>query len=127
MNTVNPNKTHRITLRLSEQEFEKLQLNWRKSSDLHLSSYVRKVLLGKPIKVFMHDRSRDLFMEEAGLLRRELSALGNNFNQVVRNINAIPAAQLNAFWLNTATSMQKELTNKANNIQQLLEKMWNAW
>lgn len=121
------NKNHRITIRLTEGESEQLKKAWKNSSDLHLSSYIRKVLLDKPIKVFTYDRSRDHFMEEAVLLRRELSALGNNFNQVVRNINALPARELSSFWLKTATSMQKELINKTGNIQQLLEKMWNSW
>lgn len=127
MEQIPNNRNKRITLRLSDNELDKLNESWKNSSDLHLSGYIRKVLLDMPIRVFTHDRSKDHFMEEVGLLRRELSALGNNFNQVVRNINAIPAAELKSFWLKTATSMQKELVNKSNSIQQLLEKMWTLW
>lgn len=121
------NRMHRITLRVTEKELGKIRDGWKKSSDVHLSGYLRKVLLGQPVRVFTYDRSRDHFMEEAGSLRRELSALGNNFNQVVRQINTVHHSASGSFWLKTAASMQKELVNKTNSIQLLLEKMWDSW
>jgi len=40
-----------------------------------MSEYCRKVLLGKPVRVFCRDQSFDAFIEEAIALRKEMQAV----------------------------------------------------
>ena len=54
-----------------------------------LSDYARKILLGKPIVATYRNQSLDDFMTEMFVLRNELNAIGNNFNQVVKRLHIL--------------------------------------
>jgi hypothetical protein len=47
-------------------------------------------LFAKPITYYTRDQSLDDFMSLLQQLLRELNAVGNNFNQAVRKLNAMP-------------------------------------
>jgi len=55
-------------------------------------------------------------MEEMKLLRRELSAIGNNFNQVVKKLNSTKVPPEVNFWMDMAALLQKQLLEKNSSI-----------
>ena len=127
MEAHNPNRIHRINFRLTEVEHQKLLTSWQKSSDHKLSDYGRKLLLGKPVTFFIRDRSLDLFTSEMAKLRKELKAIGNNFNQVVRRINGLKELPKYEFWLQDAKRKQETLLEITKDIQQQINKNASIW
>lgn len=118
----------RICIRLTQKEYEQLKRQQNQTSDQKLSEFSRKMLLGKPVRIFTRNRSLDLFMEEMILLRKELNFLGNNFNQVVRKINSLQKPEELNLWLPVSQKLQEKLLEKTETIKtrinQIAEKWW---
>jgi hypothetical protein len=79
-------RTHRINIRLSQQELEKALRYYANSTCRSLSEYARKLLLQQPIKVFFRNdpfqeiRDRLLpFIEEAEKTVGEIASLDPQF------------------------------------------------
>ena len=75
-----------VTVRLNETERKRLDKLHKKTTCNSLGEYVRSVLLKEPIIVRFRNQSADDFLEEILLLRKELNAIGNNFNQLVHKL-----------------------------------------
>ncbi|RVT98501.1 plasmid mobilization relaxosome protein MobC [Mucilaginibacter limnophilus] len=82
------NRSKWLKIRLKPSEEEALSKLFKKTTFQNLSEYGRAMILGKPVTVLIRDKAMDDMLEELLVLRRELSAIGNNLNQAVRNINA---------------------------------------
>jgi hypothetical protein len=80
------NRSRLLQVRLTAKELEKIHTNFSQSACRKLSDYIRKVLLDKPITVNQRNQSPDDFMAELIVLRNELNAIGNNFNQAVKRL-----------------------------------------
>lgn len=117
----------RICIRLTSKEYEQLKLRQEQTIDRKLSDFARKMLLGKPIRVFTRNRSLDLFMEEMIQLRKELNFIGNNFNQVVRKINAVQMAGELSLWLPVSKKLQEQLLKKTAVIKDKITQMGKRW
>ncbi|MCF3109629.1 hypothetical protein LL912_12685 [Niabella sp. CC-SYL272] len=120
-------RSYRINLRLTEAEFKKLAAAVNQTLHKSLSSYARKLLLGKPVTILTRDESKDKAIYELSLIRAELSAVANNFNQVVKRIHRLDLAGNKNYWLVTCTRLQKELLEKIDSIQQHISKMSKQW
>jgi len=83
------NRDKWLHLRLSAAEYQKLNIGFKNSTKRKLSQYARSILLNKPITVYTRNRSYDDFVSEMILLRSELKAIGNNFNQAVKKLHAM--------------------------------------
>lgn len=117
----------RICIRLTVKEYEQLRNDQQNTPDRKLSDFARKKLLGKPVRVFTRNRSLDLLMEELVLLRKELNHIGNNFNQVVRKINAVQMPGELSFWLSVSKKLQEQLLEKTNGIQEKIIQISTPW
>ena len=73
----------RISIRLTEQEHQYLKRQ-TEASGLKIEPLIRSLIMGLDIRPRPPD-------EYAGILR-ELSAIGNNLNQIARNVNASRSA-----------------------------------
>ena len=69
----------------------------------------------------------DGLIDELSLLRKELNALGNNFNQVVKKVNATAGKKEFAFWVKQATINQQILLEKIEAIRGVTEKFASQW
>ena len=76
-------------IRLSEEERQKLNDFFSRSTCNSMSEYARKVLLAEPVKIFYRNQSIDEFVEEIIGLKNELSAIGKNFNQAVHRLHML--------------------------------------
>ena len=54
-----------------------------------LSEYARNVLLQKPVIIKFRNQSADDFLDEMILLKNELNAIGNNYNQSVKRLHTL--------------------------------------
>ncbi|MDN5286621.1 MAG: hypothetical protein JWR38_2895 [Mucilaginibacter sp.] len=116
-----------LNLRLNDEEFELFKRQHKKSVFRKMSDYGRAVLLGKPVTILYRDKSMDEVLEELILLRRELNAIGNNLNQVVKQINSahgFPDARL---WMNLLTVINGKLEPSIRQIKEQMNKYADLW
>ncbi len=80
--------TKRITIRLKAAEFTQLEAQFKRTTCRKFSEYLRQAMLAKPITITYRNQSADAFLTEMIGLKNELSAIGKNFNQMVRKLHA---------------------------------------
>src|ERR1051325_4458904 len=99
MSNTKKNLSKWLHIRLKEEDYNKINSKFSKSTCRKLSEYARRVLLDKVITVNQRNHSLDDFMTEMIKLRNELNAIGNNLNQSVKKLHTL--SQLPEFksWL----------------------------
>ena len=78
-----------ISFRVKQAEYNIIHGYFSKTTCRKLSEYVRNVLLQKPVNINYRNQSADEFLQEMLQLKKELNALGNNYNQAVRKLHTI--------------------------------------
>ena len=74
---------------MNDQELESLTTLFKTTTERALSNYLRKVVLQKPVTVKYRNESADEFLKEMLQLKKELNAIGNNFNQAVHKLHIL--------------------------------------
>src|SRR5689334_12957808 len=82
-------RVKKLNVRLNADEKEKLISFYKRTIQSGLSQYAREVLLRQPVIVFYRNQLADDFLEELIRLRKELNAVGNNFNQAVHRLHTL--------------------------------------
>lgn len=127
MERENSNRTRKITLRLTPEEYAKIEHQWKTSTCRKLSDYVRKHLFNNPITTHYRNQSLDDFMEEMVALRNDLSAIGNNVNQVVKKMHTLQQIPELKNWIMSYDFEKKILFNKVDDIQNHMKKITDKW
>ena len=120
MTTPQKTKEHRLNIRLSEQEWNKIQHHASHTTCRNVSDYCRKVLLNKPVKVFYRNQSFDDFEEELVLLLPVLNTYGENFDILVKTFQSLPQ-------LPVIMDLHKTFMATAGDIKELLIKISDTW
>ncbi len=121
------NRIRIIGLRLTADEYIKIEKKWKASTCRKLSDYVRRSIFDKPIVTTYRNSSQDDLMTELTRLRSELNAVGNNFNQVVKKLHTLQ--QINEFksWLIAYEVEKKILANKVDEVRNNVKKILEIW
>ncbi len=121
------NLSRKVTVRFKPDEYNKVNISFKATTKKKLSEYIRYVLLEKPVTVYTRDQSVDQLMSELVLLRNELSAIGSNFNQLVKRLHTASHFQeIKALALQAENDKEKFL-NKANEINLKIGEMSGKW
>jgi hypothetical protein len=120
-------RTRKVTVRFTQTEYEKLDNKFQNSTSSQLSQYVRNVVLDKPVVIKYRNQSLDAFMEEIILLKQELNAIGNNFNQAVKKLHTLKQIPEFRGWLVTNDATQQQLQHHTKLIQQRISQMSDKW
>ena len=121
------NRTKWLHLRLKPQEYQKLYKRFLKSASLKMSDFLRKHLMKKPIINNYRNQSLDEFMQEMIVLRQELNAIGNNFNQAVKKLHTLDQIAEFRQWLTTYELERKILFNKIDEIKKQIQNIAEKW
>src|SRR5690606_12930512 len=121
------NRTMRLILRLKPEEYRKMERRFRKSMFRNMSEYSRAVLLKKPVIFTYRDKSMDDMLEELILLRRELSYIGNNFNQAVYKLNSVMGMPDAKLWQEALTVLRDQLEPSVREIKVKLDEYSEIW
>ena len=127
MGRENSNRTRIIGLRLTPEEYVKIERKWKSSSCRKLSDYARRKLFDKPMVSTYRNQSVDDFMAEMVLLRAELNHIGNNFNQAVKRLNTLNQITEFRSWLIAYEVEKKTLFNKVDEIKKHVQKIAESW
>jgi predicted transglutaminase-like cysteine proteinase len=121
------NKTKWLHLRLSEDERKQLLLQFSKTTCRKLSDYARKILLGKPVVGIHRNQSLDDFMTEMIQLRKELNAVGNNFNQAVKKLHTLDHAGQAEHWVIAYELSKRSVQKSVEHIENVISKIADQW
>lgn len=116
-----------LTIRLNEDEEKKLSKLYSKTTSNSLSEYARDVLLKEPVNVLYRNQSADEFLAEMILLKKELNAIGNNFNQAVHRLHTLDHFQEVKGWAIANEAGQKIFMKKVEEIQEKMNQIYLQW
>ena len=120
-------RTKWLTIRLNEDEENKLQKLYSKTTANSLSEYARDVILKDPVKILYRNQSADDFLAEMILLKKELNAIGNNFNQVVHKLHTLDHIHDIKAWAVLNERSKKNFLKKTDEINEKLQEIYELW
>jgi len=127
MNREKSNLTRKVTVRFKPEEYNKVNVSFKTTTKKKLSEYIRFVLLEKPVTVYTRDQSVDDLMSELVQLRKELSGMGSNFNQLVKRLHTASQFQeIKALALRCENDQEKFI-EKVNEINLKIAEMSDKW
>ncbi|MFD0795488.1 plasmid mobilization relaxosome protein MobC [Mucilaginibacter litoreus] len=127
MEQENTKRSRIIGLRLTTGEYDGLEKEWKKSNCRKLSDYVRRLIFGKPLVSSYRNRSMDELMAELIVLRKELNAIGNNFNQAVHRLHTLDHLPQMQHWLVGFERDKHLLSDQMEAIKIVIKKMGGQW
>ena len=116
-----------IVVRMNKSEFGQLEKFKKESTERSMSNYLRKVSLNKPVLVKYRNQSADDFLKQMLELKKELNAVGNNFNQAVHKLHLLDKIPEFRVWINQYDGLQKVLLNKIQEINLRVNKLYEEW
>jgi glutaminase len=103
-----------LHIRLKEDEYNRIQKKFKQSTERMLSQYSRKVFLNKPITVKQRNQSLDDFMAEMILLRNELNAIANNYDQAVKRLHTLEQLEEIKTWFQINETARQTILKKVS-------------
>lgn len=116
-----------VVVRMNETEFTQLEKLQQKTTTKDVSSYLRKVALQKPIVVKYRNESADDFLLDMLNLKKELNAIGNNFNQAVHKLHILDKIPEFRVWVQQYDGLQKILISKVEEIKLRMNQLYEQW
>ncbi len=116
-----------IVVRMNKTEFGQLEKFKKESTERSMSNYLRKVSLKKPVTVKYRNQSADDFLKQMLELKKELNAVGNNFNQAVHKLHLLDKIPEFRVWINQYDGLQKVLFNKVQEINLRVNQLYQEW
>ena len=116
-----------VVIRMNDAEFEKLRNLRKKSTERNLSSYVREVVLQNPILINYRNQSADDFLKDMLELKKELNAIGNNFNQAVHKLHLLDKIPEFRIWINHYNGLHQSLVRKVEEIKLRMNQVYEEW
>jgi hypothetical protein len=116
-----------LKIRINKEELKQVKKHQQKSAERNLSSYVREVITQKPVLINYRNQSADDFLEEMLGLKKELNAIGNNFNQVVHKLHVLDKIPEFRFWVTHYDDLHRSLISKVDEIKIKIAKLYEEW
>ena len=120
-------RKHFVKTRMNDDELNQVTKWQQKTTEKDISSYLRKVALQKPIIFKYRNQTADEFLREIISLKKELNAIGNNFNQAVHKLHLLDKIPEFRIWVNQYDSLQKSLVGKVEEIKLRMNQMYEQW
>ena len=116
-----------ISFRVKPEEYQKIHGLFSKTTHRKLSEYARNVLLQKPVTIKIRNESADQFLNEMILLKKELNAVGNNYNQAVKKLHTLNNIGQVKWWLNAHEPVHQNFLQLTELIFQKLNEIHRQW
>ena len=116
-----------VVVRMNDDEYSQLQKLHKKTTERHLSNYLRKVVLRQPVFVKYRNQSADDFLRDMLQLKKELNAVGNNYNQAVKRLHLLHTIPEFKSWILSNQTLQQSLLNKMEQINQRIYQLYEQW
>lgn len=120
-------RRHFVKTRMNDEELAMVTKLQKATTEKDISSYLRKVALQKPVTVYYRNQSADEFLKEMLSLKKELSAIGNNFNQAVHKLHLLEKIPEFRAWIIQYESLKKSLVEKVEEIRLRMNQLYEQW
>ena len=114
-------------IRMNNSELEQLKKQKQQSTERSLSNYVRKVALQKPVTIRYRNQSADEFLKQMMELKKELNAVGNNFNQAVHKLHLLNNIPEFRSWIRDYQTLHQAVDQKVQNINSKMIQLYEQW
>lgn len=118
---------HKIFTRVNDETYNKLTSLLSQHPTNDMSYLLRTILTNRPVKVFVHDQSMDLLMEELAALRGEILVIGRNVNQMARLCNASEKEQQRLFFARNGYKEYLRMESKIDRAIELISVLGKKW
>ncbi|MBY0479094.1 MAG: hypothetical protein K2Q24_15710 [Chitinophagaceae bacterium] len=116
-----------VVVRMNEREINQLTKLQEKTTEKDTSAYLRKVALQKPVTVKYRNESADDFLLDMLSLKKELNAIGNNYNQAVHKLHLLDKIPEFRVWVQQYDGLQKVLISKVEEIKLRMNQLYEQW
>lgn len=116
-----------VVVRLSEGEYERLQYFQKMTTEATVSNYLRRVALNKPVVVKYRNQTADDFLRDMLELKKELSTLGNNYNQAVKKLHLLDKIAEFRSWLLVYEHSRQAFLQKVDQIHMRITRLYELW
>jgi hypothetical protein len=117
----------KVTVRFKPEEYKRINASFKTTTKRKLSEYIRYVLLEKPVTFYTRSQSLDDLMAELILLKNELSAIGNNFNQAVKRLHTMNYKGDIKSWVSLNEKHKENFFKKVDEINQKITQLSGPW
>jgi hypothetical protein len=116
-----------IKVRMNAKEVNQLKNKQQKTTERSLSEYIRNISMQKPVIVKYRNQSADDFLKQMLELKKELNAIGNNFNQAVHKLHLVDKIPEFRAWIEKYDGLQKLLIGKVEAIRLQMILIYEQW
>lgn len=127
MEEKNSGRNRWLHIRLTKEEFDFIDNNFKASACRKRSDFVRKNLLRKPIVMRYRNESLDKLLQELIQLRTQLNFMGNNFNQSVKKLHTLFEISDLRVWILSFESDRKKYFSLVEEIKRSIENLAQKW
>ena len=116
-----------VKVRMNGVELDLVKKHKQKTTERSLSNYIRKVCTGTPVTVKYRNSSADDFLHDMLQLKRELNAIGNNFNQAVHKLHMLDRIPEFRTWVEQYDGLHRMVVDKVEEINLKVNKLYEQW
>ncbi|WP_134090263.1 mobilization protein [Olivibacter sp. XZL3] len=119
--------TNPIVIRVTLNEFNKLEKVRKESDCRSIGEVVRKMLSKQRVTYLHRDISMNGPMEELALIRKEIKAIGININQQTHRFHTSQNEAERAFFALKTASVYKQMEPKLEHLLSIVSKLAEKW
>ena len=127
MEEKNSGRNSWLHIRLTKEEFEQIDNNFKASACRKRSDFLRRNLLRKPIVLRYRNESLDNLLQELIQLRSQLNFMGNNFNQSVKKLHTLLEISDLRIWILAFDSDRNKYFSLMDEIKKHIENLAQKW
>jgi len=116
-----------LTIRMTQEEYQQLEQLAKKTTSRNVSDYSRRVLLQKPVNIKYRNQSLDDFLADMLVLRKELNAIGNNFNQAVHRLHSMQFVPEILHWVLINEQDKTQILRQIETISNKINEAYKLW
>jgi hypothetical protein len=120
-------RTKWLTIRMTQEEYQQLEQLAKKTTSRNVSDYGRRVLLQKPVNIKYRNQSLDDFLADMLVLRKELNAIGNNFNQAVHRLHSMQFVPEIQHWVLINEQDKTQILRQIETITNKINEAYKLW
>lgn len=119
--------SHPIIVRLTENQFSKLDKIRMESDIKTIGEIVRKILTNRPIKLHHKDITMNQPMEELALIRKEIKSIGVNINQQTHRFHISQTDTERSFHAIKTSETYRTMEPKIDRLLVIISKLAEKW
>jgi hypothetical protein len=116
-----------LTIRLSDEEYELILKQFKKTTERKISTYARKVLLKEPLIGGTRNLTQENLLQEFASLIKILHGVSNNFNQAVHKLHILDHVPQYREWVFKYEMDKRKLLKEVEDIRKYINETAAQW